>query len=114
MNIKLLLNLMKLGQAYRLHYTVFSIYNESLAENTSIFAFTSISPAVSYFVFQCNLYFDEFFQETIMQEYYVYTLSSLFAETGGYLGLYLGASLLTIWEFISDMFPKIFRIILRK
>ena len=41
-----------------------------------------------------------------MQEYYVYTLSNLVAEVGGYLGLFLGASLLTILESILGIVPK--------
>ena len=43
------------------------------------------------------------FQVQIMEESLAYTFINLVAEFGGYLGILMGASILSLYEFILDL-----------
>lgn len=43
-----------------------------------------------------------------LAEYYIYGIGNLVADTGGYMGLFLGASILTIFELILNVLKKVF------
>ena len=40
---------------------------------------------------------------TVLEEIYIYPLTSFLAETGGALGMFLGLSLLMVWDVVIDM-----------
>ena len=44
-----------------------------------------------------------------IEEYYMYEMSNLVADTGGYMGLFLGASILSTIELILSMLKIIFK-----
>ena len=46
------------------------------------------------------------FQTDVTEEYLLYGLDSFIADVGGFLGLLLGASLLSLIEEILDMFDE--------
>jgi hypothetical protein len=47
-------------------------------------------------------------QATFIDEYFIYKVENLVADIGGYMGLFLGASCLSIFELVLSAVKKIF------
>ena len=74
-------------------------------ENGKVLGFKNIKRAATAGIFLLNFKYDEFVIET-KKEYLIMNEEGLVAAVGGFLGLFLGSSLVSLIEWIGQLFKK--------